>query len=203
MTPYWVGDDFFSWMFVSPVNKYEAIVIGTSAGGYNALSEILSGLPEDYPLPIIIVQHRAKDSEDFFEELLQRRCRITVKQADEKEKIKGGTIYTAPPDYHLLIESDRTFGLSSDPLVRFSRPSIDVLFESAASVYRDRLVGIILTGSNADGAEGIAEINRYGGLTVAQDPAEAQYTLMPQAAIDTGKVEEVWRLARMREFLMG
>ena len=190
-------------MFVSRVNKYEAIVIGTSAGGYNALSEILSGLPEGYPLPIIIVQHRAKDSDDFFEELLQRRCRIAVKQADEKEKIKGGTIYTAPPDYHLLIESDRTFGLSSDPLVRFSRPSIDVLFESAASVYRDRLVGIILTGSNADGAEGIAEINHYGGLTVAQDPAEAQYTLMPQAAIDTGKVEEVWRLARIREFLMG
>lgn len=188
---------------MSRLEKYEAIVIGTSAGGYNALSQILLGLPEDYRLPVIIVQHRAKDSDDFFEELLQRRCRMAVKQADEKEKVKGGIIYTAPPDYHLLIESDQTFALSSDLFVRFSRPAIDVLFESASSVYRDRLVGIILSGSNSDGADGIAEISRHGGLTIAQDPAEAQYSLMPQCAIDTGKVKEVWKLAEIREFLMG
>ena len=177
--------------------------MGTSAGGYNALAQILLDLPEDYPLPIVIVQHRAKDSDDFFEELLQRKCRMAVKQADEKEKVKGGVIYTAPPDYHLLIESDQTFALSSDPFVKFSRPAIDVLFESASSVYRDRLVGIILTGSNSDGADGMAEIRRQGGLTIAQDPAEAQYSLMPQAAIETGKVDEVWRLAEIRAFLRG
>jgi two-component system chemotaxis response regulator CheB len=181
--------------------RYEAIVVGTSAGGFNALSALLENIPPDYSIPIILVQHRAKDSHDLFEEVLQRKCRISIKQADEKEKIVPGRVYVAPPDYHLLVESDRSFSLSSEALVHFSRPSIDVLFESAALAYKHSLVGIILTGANNDGANGILTIRKMGGMTVAQDPEEAQYSMMPQAAIDTKGVQFVWRLSRMKEFM--
>ena len=183
--------------------KYEAIVLGTSAGGFHALSTILEHLPSDYPIPIIIVQHRAKDSRDLFEEVLQNRLRIRISQADEKEKIRPGVVYTAPPDYHLLVESDKTFSLSLEGLVNFSRPSIDVLFESAAYAYNEKLVGIILTGANNDGAAGIVAIRRSGGVTIAQDPNESTYSIMPQAAIDTGAVTRVWSLKQIGEFLSG
>ena len=181
--------------------KYDAVVVGTSAGGLNALSTILGNLPRQYKIPIVIVQHRSKGSFELFEDVLQQKCRIRIKQADEKEAISGGVIHVAPPDYHLLVEMDRTFSLSSDPPVQFSRPSIDVLFESAAIVYRQNLVGIVLTGSNNDGACGIATIRNFGGLTIAQDPSETQYSFMPQAAIDTGKVAHVWRLTDIGDFL--
>jgi two-component system, chemotaxis family, protein-glutamate methylesterase/glutaminase len=134
---------------------YEAIVIGTSAGGLHAVSSILPVLPGEYPLPIIIVQHRAKDSKELLEDVLQYKTKLKVKQIDEKERIGAGFVYLAPPDYHLLIEKDRTFSLSADPPVMYSRPSIDVLFESAAIVYREKLVAIILTGANHDGAKGM------------------------------------------------
>lgn len=182
--------------------KYEAIVVGTSAGGFAALSVILEKLPAKYPLPVIIVQHRSKDNKELLEELLQAKCRIRVKQADEKEKIAAGTVYIAPPDYHLLVEADRTFSLSSDEPVHFSRPSIDVLFESAAPVYRDKLAGIILTGANNDGADGIRVVNRYGGLTIVQDPAEAKYAAMPGASIRTNEVSFIWKLAGIENFLL-
>jgi two-component system chemotaxis response regulator CheB len=166
--------------------KFNAIVIGTSAGGLSALSALLEKLPPDYPLPIIVVQHRAKDQKDLLEEVLQLKCKIRIKQADEKEKIEKSIVYIAPPDYHLLIENDLTFSLSSDELVSYSRPSIDVLFESAAISYREALIGIILTGANNDGASGLQNIKKYGGLTMAQSPAEAQFPQMPSAAIDKG-----------------
>ena len=181
--------------------NYETVVVGTSAGGLNALTAILGKLPQEYKIPIIVVQHRSKDSLELLEQVLQQKCRIRIKQADEKEAISAGIIHVAPPDYHLLVEMDKTFSLSSDPPVQFSRPSIDVLFESAASAFRRNLVGIILTGSNDDGASGIATISHFGGLTIAQDPREAQYSFMPQAAIDTGKVTHVWRLADIADFL--
>ena len=181
---------------------YEAIVIGTSAGGFQALSVILQKLPREFRLPIIIVQHRAKDSLELFEEILQRRCTVTVKQADEKEKIRPGTVYIAPPDYHLLVEADRTISLSTEGPVQFSRPSVDVLFESAAMVYREKLIGIVLTGSNNDGAAGISAISRLGGLTIAQDPAEAEYHLMAQAAIDTKNVKHILQLTAIAQLLL-
>ena len=180
---------------------YEAIVVGTSAGGFHALTVILERLPQDYSIPIIIVQHRAKDSH-LFEEVLQRKCQVQVKQADEKEKIRPGNAYVAPPDYHLLIESDRTFSLSTEAPVQFSRPSIDVLFESAAHAYRKKLIGVILTGSNRDGAQGIATINTLGGLTIAQDPAEAEYSLMTLAAIETKSVRHIMQLDAIGSFLL-
>ena len=183
-------------------HQYEAIVIGTSAGGFRALTTLLENIPPDYGIPIIIVQHRAKDSRELFEDILQRRCKITIRQADEKEKIQKGNAYTAPPDYHLLVEMDKTFSLSDDPPVRFSRPSIDVLFESAALAYGEKLVGIILTGANDDGADGISAIRRHGGLTIAQDPLEAQFPLMTQSSIDTKNVAHVWTLKEIRDFML-
>ena len=112
-------------------------------------------------------------------------------------------MYVAPPDYHLLVEMDKTFSLSSDPLVQFSRPSVDVLFESAAQAYKDKVVGILLTGANNDGAQGISMIRKMGGMTIAQDPGEAQYSMMPQAGIETGHVQFVWKLREIGGFLEG
>src|SRR5437879_1036735 len=115
--------------------KYEAVVIGVSAGGLHALSVMLIGLPSDFPLPVIIIQHRSKDEKTLLEEVLQAKCSIRIKQADEKEKITGATVYMAPADYHLLIEKDHSFSLSCDAHLHFSRPSIDILFETASEVY--------------------------------------------------------------------
>jgi two-component system chemotaxis response regulator CheB len=182
--------------------KYQAIAIGTSAGGLFALSYLFKKLPSDYSIPIVVVQHRSKDQKDLLEEVLQTKCKIKIKQADEKEKIKDGHVYIAPPDYHLLVENDMTFSLSSDELVLYSRPSIDVLFESAAMVYRNKLVGIILTGANKDGALGISAIRKNGGLTIAQNPVEALYSFMPEASIETKKVEHIWTLAEIESFLL-
>ena len=182
--------------------KYKAIVIGASAGGLFALSFVLEELPADFPVPVMIVQHRSKDQRDLLEEVLQSKCRIRIKQADEKEKIESGLVYIAPPDYHLLVEADRTFSLSADEPVRFSRPSIDVLFETAATVFKDSLIGIIFTGASNDGAAGMAAIKKYGGLTIAQDPAEAQFPYMPAASIETKEVKHIWTLSVIKSFLL-
>lgn len=180
--------------------KHRAIVIGASAGGLSVLSVILSGLPVNYPVPVIIVQHRIKDQRDLLEEVLQSKCRIKIKQADEKEKINGATIYVAPPDYHLLVEKDFRFSLSSDAPVHYSRPSIDVLFETAANAYGKGLTGIILTGANSDGALGLVAIKNAGGTTIVQDPKEAQFSFMPAAAIDAKGAKHVWTLKQIQNF---
>ncbi|MEP6594498.1 MAG: chemotaxis protein CheB [Ginsengibacter sp.] len=182
--------------------KYRAIVMGTSAGGLFALSGLLEKLPLDYPGPVMVVQHRSKDQRNLLEEVIQSKCKIKVKQADEKESIQSGFVYIAPPDYHLLIENDKTFSLSSDDQVRFSRPSIDVLFETAAIVFKDTLIAIILTGASNDGAAGIVAVKKYGGLTIAQDPAEAQFPFMPKAAIETNEVKHIWTLSEIQNFLL-
>jgi two-component system chemotaxis response regulator CheB len=182
--------------------KYKALVIGTSAGGLFALSFLLENLPPGFGIPIIVVQHRSKGPRDLLEEVMQSKCKIMVKQADEKENIASGFVYIAPPDYHLLIENDKTFSLSSDKQVHFSRPSIDVLFETAAMVFRHTLVGIILTGANNDGAAGIISVKKFVGLTIAQDPAEAQFPFMPEAAIRTKAVQHIWTLSEIQNFLL-
>jgi two-component system chemotaxis response regulator CheB len=125
-----------------------------------------------------------------------------VKQAEEKIRIETGNVYIAPPDYHLLVERDRTFSLTSDALVNYSRPSIDVLFESAAEAFGSALIGIILSGANRDGATGMNTIRRRGGLTIAQDPREAEYPFMPEASIQTGAVGQVMRLDDIKHFLI-
>lgn len=166
------------------------------------LSRILEKLPRNYPVPVIIVQHRSKDQRELLEEVLQAKCRIRIKQADEKEQIEGGTVYIAPADYHLLIEADRTFSLSADEPVHFSRPSIDVLFETAAAVFKDTLAGIVLTGANSDGAGGIVAIKKNGGLTIAQHTGEALFPHMPAAAIKTGKIDHIWTINEILDFLL-
>ena len=183
-------------------NNYKAIVIGASAGGLQALSFILQKLPVDYALPVLIVQHRAKDQKELLEELLQEKCRIKIKQADEKETIEPAHVYIAPPGYHLLVERDKTLSLSADGYVSYSRPSIDVLFQTAAIVFKHQLAAIILTGANADGAAGIEMVSKYGGLTIAQNTDEAAFAYMPKAAIETGKIQQVYTLLEIQQFLL-
>lgn len=182
--------------------KYDAIVIGLSAGGLYVLTKILKELPGDFPVPVIIVQHRSKEEKTLLEEVVQAKCRIRIKQADEKEKLAGGIVYFAPADYHLLIEKDRSFSLSYDVPVNYSRPSIDVLFETAAEVFTGRLLGIILTGANNDGAQGIRAICNNGGTTIAQDPQTAEFPEMPRAAINTGCVQYIMHLDEIGEFIL-
>jgi len=163
--------------------QYEAIVIGVSSGGMSALKYIFSALPAGFSTPIIIVQHINSNSDNEWIKLLNNKSNLTVKEADEKEKIVSGTAYIAPSNYHLLIEKDKTFSLTIDERVNFARPSIDVLFESAAEAYKNKLIGIVLTGSNNDGAKGIKCIKELGGLAIIQDPETAESSIMPASAI--------------------
>jgi two-component system chemotaxis response regulator CheB len=181
---------------------YKAIVIGTSAGGLQALTVILEKLPRDYPIPVIVVQHRIKDQRELLEDVMQSKCEIRIKQADEKERIKSGFVYIAPPDYHLHVERDGSFSLSSDERVRYSRPSIDVLFESAAIVFRNELIAIVLTGANNDGTAGMVAAKKYGALTIAQDPREAEYSMMPASAIEANGAGHILSLEQIKIFLL-
>ncbi|WAN09431.1 chemotaxis protein CheB [Stutzerimonas balearica] len=161
----------------------EAVVIGTSAGGLAALSRLVSGLSSHFPLPILVVQHVPAGTPTQLAEIFQRKTGLRVKEADEKEALRPATLYFAPPGYHLLLESDCSLSLSQDDAVHFSRPSIDVLFESAADALGPALLGILLTGANEDGAAGLAAIHHAAGLTIVQDPAEAEVDTMPRAAL--------------------
>jgi two-component system, chemotaxis family, protein-glutamate methylesterase/glutaminase len=161
----------------------QAIVIGASAGAIQALSRILPELPADYPIPVLVVVHIPADRADLLAPLFQARCRLVVKEAEDKEPILPGLIYFGASDYHLLVESDRSVSLSVDEPVLYSRPSIDVLFESAADAYGPALVGVILTGANEDGAEGLRAVAEAGGVTLVEDPAEAFAPVMPSAAL--------------------
>ena len=162
---------------------YEAIVIGTSSGGMNALKFIFTALPEDFSVPIIIVQHISPRSDNQWIELLNNNSNLYLKEADEKEKIENGKIYIAPPNYHLMIERNKTFSLTIDERVNYARPSIDVLFESAAEAYKNKLIGVVLTGSNYDGTNGIKRIQECGGLAIVQNPETAESAYMPASAI--------------------
>ncbi|MBH3438258.1 chemotaxis protein CheB [Pseudomonas luteola] len=170
-------------LFSLPQRQIEAIVVGASAGGLQALSVLLVGLVETFRLPIVVVVHMPEDKDSKLAEIFRLRLEIDVKEADEKEPLHPGTLYFAPPGYHLLIEQDKTLSLSREERVHFSRPSIDVLFESAADVFGEHLCGVLLTGANEDGAAGLRAIHRAGGLTVVQDPAEAFVPTMPEAAL--------------------
>ncbi len=182
-------------------NEFKAVVIGVSAGGLKALPVILGGLPAYFPLPVVIVQHRMASSDNYIIRYLGDRCSLTVKEAEEKEKMSAGNVYLAPAGYHLLIEKNTTFSLSLDDLVSFSRPSIDVLFESAAAAFGPKLIGVILTGANTDGKAGIHCIKSCGGMTIAQDPETAEVSIMPLAAISTKSVDFILTLDDIPLFL--
>ena len=181
---------------------YDAVVIGVSAGGLAALTRLLGILPASYPVPVIVVQHRSRDERTLLEEVLQAKCKIRIRQVEEKEPMNAGTAYLAPPDYHLLIEANHSFSLSYDAPVNYSRPSIDVMFETAAHVFGARLLGIILTGANADGSFGMKMIRKHGGTTIAQDPATAEYPEMPKSAIKTGSIQKIMELDAIGNFLL-
>ena len=160
-----------------------AVAIGASAGGMDALLTLLPGLPASYALPIIVVLHQADNRNSLLSPVFAARTALRVREAADKESLAPGTLYFAPPGYHLLLEADRTFSLSCDAPVHFSRPAIDVLFESAADALGAGLAAVLLTGANEDGAAGLAHVGRAGGLTVVQDPDEARHPEMPRAAL--------------------
>ncbi len=181
--------------------RYEAIVLGVSAGGLRALSTVLPEMPEDFGMPVIVVQHVAADSDGYLAEHLNARCALRVGEPLDKEPIQPGNVYLAPAGYHLLVERERTFALSVDPPVNHARPSIDVLFESAADAYRHGVVGVVMTGASADGSRGLARIKEHGGLAIVQDPATAESNAMPLAAISATEVDHVLALEEVGPFL--
>lgn len=180
---------------------HECIVIGVSAGGFKALSAILPKLPDPCAVAVLIVQHTKADAGDFLARHLDRICAIRVKHAEDKEAVETGTVYLAPPGYHLLVERNRTLSLSVDEPVHFARPSIDVLFESAAPVYRHRLIGIILTGAGTDGCIGLKAVKEHGGLTIVQDPKTAEVDFLPRNAVQTVTVDYILPLEAIGGFL--
>lgn len=168
---------------MSVPRRAEAVVVGASAGAVDALSAVLPALPAGYPLPVLVVVHIPPDRPSLLADLFRARCRLEVREAEDKEPIVPGTIYFAPPDYHLLVERDGRLSLSSDEPVSYSRPSVDVLFESAADAYGPGLVGVVLTGANDDGARGLRAILAAGGAGLVQDPEQAHAREMPRSAL--------------------
>ncbi|MCW0046336.1 MULTISPECIES: chemotaxis protein CheB [unclassified Brevundimonas] len=164
-------------------NETRAVVIGASAGAVQALLKILPALPAEFPAPVLVAVHVPADRDNVLAPLLQSRCRVRVKEAEDKEPAAAGVVYFAPSDYHLLVERDGSLALSSDELVNYSRPSIDVLFESAADAYGAGLTGVILTGANTDGAAGLQAVATAGGETIVEDPRQAYASTMPEAAL--------------------
>jgi two-component system chemotaxis response regulator CheB len=177
----------------------DAVAIGASAGGVEVLSVLLSSLPASCRASFFIVMHIPRERPSLLAEVFNARCALPVREAEDKEPVQPGTVYFAPPDYHLLLDRGPILALSSDEPVHFSRPSIDVLFESAADIYGERLLGLILTGANQDGAEGLAAVGRAGGRTVVQEPGGAAVPFLPEAALQVGPVDFVLSLAQLRE----
>jgi two-component system, chemotaxis family, protein-glutamate methylesterase/glutaminase len=183
--------------------SYEVIAVGASWGGLQAVGRLLEGIPVELDQPIVVAQHRsAESSRGVLETLLQHHIRRPVREPGDKEPIEACHVYVAPADYHLLVE-DGHFALSVDARVQYARPSIDVLFESVAEVYRHRAIGIVLTGANEDGAAGLAAIKRNGGVSIVQDPKTAARRTMPDAAIAGSVADAILPLEQMGHFLVG
>jgi two-component system chemotaxis response regulator CheB len=180
-------------------DRVDAVVIGTSAGGVEALSVLLPGLPAGLRAAVFIVVHLPRERPSLLVDIFQARCALPVREARDKEPVAAGTVYFAPPDYHLLVDEGPQLALSADDLVHYSRPSIDVLFESAADFYGSRLLGIILTGANEDGAAGLAAVHRAGGVTIVQQPGTAQATLMIESAMKRTPVDLVLTLEQIAD----
>jgi two-component system chemotaxis response regulator CheB len=179
------------------------VVVGTSLGGMRALEVILHGLGADFPLPIVVVQHRAADLDGQpspLAALLQRHSALPVVEAADKDPLLGGRVYLAPADYHLLVD-EGSLALSVDARVLHARPSVDVLFESAAEAYREGVLGVLLTGASADGTAGAQHIKRRGGTIIAQDPATCESPVMPGSAITAGVVDRVLPLDQIAPYL--
>ena len=181
--------------------RVEAVMIGASAGGFEALLAILQGLPPTYPMPLVAVLHLPDHHESRLAELFGYRLELQAREARDKEPLAPGVLYFAPPGYHLSIENDYSFSLSGEDRVSYARPSIDVLFASAADAYGPSVAGVLLTGANFDGAAGLAGMRVAGGLTVVQDPASAEVRTMPEAALRRMTPDLILPLAEINSLL--
>lgn len=180
---------------------FAIVAIGTSLGGFSALKKVLGELPASFPVPIVVVQHRHKDSDNSLSGFLQRFTSLPVREVEDKDEILPKQIYLAPADYHLLIEPGY-FSLSTDEPVSYARPSIDVLLESAADVYTEQVIGVILTGANQDGVQGLVKVKARGGITIVQEPATAECSIMPAAAISAVAVDRILPLCEIAPHLV-
>jgi two-component system chemotaxis response regulator CheB len=183
-------------------NKYKAVVIGGSAGSFQGITQILASIPKDFPLPMFLCLHRLKHVRNGFVEALSIKSNKSVVEPFDKETIKKGAVYLAPANYHLCLELGNTCSLSTEELVNNSRPAIDLTFESASYVYRDKLVGILLSGANKDGAYGMMKIKERNGLTVVQDPNDSMINAMPNAALAITKIDHVLTVNQIVSFLL-
>ena len=181
--------------------KYDVVAVGASAGGLNSLLQLLAPLPAELPSSILVVQHLSPEHPSHLAQVLERKVKLNVQQASDGEAMLAGTVYVAPPNLHLLAEPERVRLLGS-PAVHYSRPSIDLLFESVAVNFGDRSVGIILSGTGRDGASGIRAVKMAGGVTMAEDPGKAEFSAMPYAAVATGCVDIVLPLAKLAASLI-
>jgi two-component system chemotaxis response regulator CheB len=183
--------------------NYDLVVIGGSWGGMRAVEALLHGLGDDCPAAIVVALHRGTDDGARLPRLLQHYTALPVREVEDKDDLHAGTLYLAPADYHTLIEAKGTIGLSTEERVRYARPSIDVLFRTAAEAYRERCVGIVLTGANDDGADGLRRIKELGGVAIVQDPGSAERQEMPTAAIEATNADVVLPLGDIGLFLRG
>lgn len=181
--------------------RYDVVALGSSAGGLNALTQVLRSLPKDFPASVVVVQHLSPDHKSWIANLLGHALIMKVKQAEHGEIMLPGTVYTAPPDEHLLVGPGK-IQLAHSQLVHFSRPSIDLLFESVAGTYGSRAVGVVLSGSGRDGATGIRAMKEAGGITIVQSPESAEFRPMPQAAVETGCIDFVLPLEKIGSTLI-
>ena len=179
---------------------FRFIAVGTSLGGFQALRTLLGGLPKDFPLPLAVVQHRSYEDSEAFAPLLAAQIQLPVIEVEDKEEIKEGHVYVSPSNYHLMVDGHH-FALSTEAPVLHARPSIDILFESAAESFRDGVIGVLLTGMSRDGTAGLKRIKEYGGYAVVQDPAAAEGQVMPQAAISSVAIDKVLPLEEIAPFL--
>ena len=183
------------------MEKCNAVIIGGSAGSLEVLLKVFPMVKPEITFPIILVIHRKHGSDSLLTELLSSRTKLLVKEVDEKEPVLPGTIYIAPSDYHLLIEQDRSFSLDYSEKVNYSRPSIDVTFQTAAEVYKSNLVCILLSGSNADGVNGLKSVKMWGGLAAVQNPDTAQVSYMPAQALQNVKIDKILNIEEIGGFL--
>jgi two-component system chemotaxis response regulator CheB len=174
-----------------PHAAFDVVALATSAGGLNALTQVLAVLPADFPASVAVVQHLDPRHRSLLANILGKRTGLAVKEAQEGEKLCAGTVYIAPPDHHLLITQEGTIALTDTELVHFVRPSADLLFESVAASYKDRAIAVVLTGSGVDGSLGVTAIKKMGGTVIAEDRETAEFSGMPAAAIHTGNVDFV------------
>lgn len=182
-------------------NSYKAVVIGGSAGSFQGVVKILSQLPKGFPLPIIMCLHRLKHVRNGFVEALSLKSVVQVTEPNDKEPIKKGSVYLAPANYHMSVELGNYFALSTEEMVNNSRPSIDITLGTCAYVYKERLVGILLSGANRDGALGMKYIHDRGGVTIVQEPSECMIDTMPRAALAATKIDYTLKIDQIVEFL--